>query len=91
MGSTIQPLYVIVTDHSGRRPRTNYLVSQPKILAITDHAFRLAHSLSIDNFTILGSNPSEFNLLILETIFISNCKPKLNNTQSAVPLVIVNR
>ena len=91
VGSTIRPLYVRVAEHSGRSPRTNNLVSQPKISAIRDHAIRLAHSLSIDNFTILGSNPSEYNLRILESIFIYKSKPKLNNTQSAVPLVIVNR
>ena len=90
MGSTIRPLYVRVAEHSGRSPRTNNLVSQPRISAIRDHAIRLAHSLSIDNFTMLGSNPSDFNVRILEYIFIYKCKPKLNSTQSAVSLVIIN-
>ena len=58
---------------------------EPKISAKRDHAIQLPRSLSIDNFTILGSNPSEFNLRILESIFPYKCEPKLNNTQSAVP------
>ena len=71
--------------------RTNNLVSQPTVSALRDQAIRLAHSLSVDNFTILGSKPSEINLRILESIFIFKCKPKLNEIQSAVPLEIVNR
>ena len=91
VGSTIRPIYVEVAEHSGRIPKINNLVSQPKISAIKDHAVRLPHSLSIDNITILGSNPKEFNLRILEFIFIFKGTPKLYKTQSAVSLVIVNR
>ena len=36
VGSPIQPLYVRVAEHSGRSPRTNNLVSQPKKLAIRE-------------------------------------------------------
>ena len=91
VGSNIRPLYVRVAEHSGRSQRTNTLVSQPKISTIRDHCIRLAHSLSIDNFTLIGAIPSELNIRMLESIFIYKCKAKLNNTQSAVPLAIVNR
>ena len=41
------------------------------------------------NFSILGSTNNIFDLHILESLYISTCKPQLNDTQSATPLNIV--
>ena len=44
----------------------------------------------LDNFSILNSTSSLFDLRILESLYIFRHKPKLNNTQSCFPLEIVN-
>ena len=40
------------------------------------------------NFSILGSTDNTFDLHILESLYISSCKPQLSDTQSATPLNI---
>ena len=41
------------------------------------------------NLSILGGTNNDFDLHILESLFISSCKARLNDTQSASPLNIV--
>ena len=41
------------------------------------------------NFSILGSTDNIFDSHILESLYISSCKPELTDTQSATPLNIV--
>ena len=76
-----------ISEHLGVSGRTgNVLASQPHS-SIRAHSVDNIHPVSYDDFSVLASSNS-FDLRIIESIFINKLSPNLNQTFSAVPLLI---
>ena len=88
-GSTIRTLSQRIAEHRGVSPRTGNPVVRPPESSIRDHVIECNSNLSAQNFKIVASNNSTISLRILESLYIINNKPDLNNTKSAFPLKIV--
>ena len=91
VGSTTHILHNRVRQHEGRSFRTGAPLSQPAHSSIGDHCAKCNVSFDISNFSILSYASSEFELRLLESLYIFNTRPKLNDMQSAAKLLIVNR
>ena len=89
IGSTKRHLYERVAQHANRSARTGKTFSTPCNSSIKSHSDSCVCSISLDNFTILGSCRNELDLRILESLYIHKKRPKLNDYQSAFPLSIV--
>ena len=90
VGSTTRTLRSRVCEHAGRSFRTNNILASPPHSAIRSHAERCSLPVRLEDFTVLGGAPNVIELRILESLFIHQSKPKLNDMQSAFPLQIVN-
>ena len=88
VGSTIRPLYMRISEHNGRSFRTGNLLKVPGHSAIRDHAIKCSKSVRTEDFKILGSEKNSVQLRMLESLFIKDLKPSLNDMNSAFPLVI---
>ena len=89
-GSTIRALSARIAEHRGVSPRTGHPLTTPLHSAIRDHSLTCNSNLSTESFKIVSSNNSVISLRILESLFIVNNKPDLNDTKSAFPLKIVH-
>ena len=88
IGSSIRCLTVKASEHMTISFRTKHPVAKPSQLAIRDHYEQWGHcDVTVDNFKFLGSVREEVDLRILESIFIFERRPLLNNMQSAFPFV----
>ena len=90
VGSTTRTLRNRVCEHAGRSSRTNNILSSPPHSAIRSHAEKCDLPVRLEDFAVLGGAPNVIDLRILESLFIQQSKPKLNDMQSAFPLQIVN-
>ena len=88
-GSTLRNLHMRVAEHSGKSFRTQANLSKPPESAIRAHSQNCPCEITIDKFRILGYNSNLIDLRILESIYIFNTKPTLNNSDSAYPLNIL--
>ena len=88
IGSTTRATHMRIAEHRGRSFRTGKLLANPGHSAIREHALKCRQTISEDDFTILGQEGAQTHLRILESIFIHQLKPGLNNMQSAFPLRI---
>ena len=87
VGSTKRRLFDRVREHAGVSIRTGKSLSSPSFSNIRQHALSCKCSISIGNFKILASsNPSDLH--ILESIYIKEMSPNLNNQSSSFPLMI---
>ena len=88
VGSTNRPLYMRISEHKGQSFRTGNKLQCPPHSAIREHANSCSKSLSMQDFTIIGSVPQQnkINLLILESLHIKQLKPQLSDMTSAYPL-----
>ena len=87
IGETRKALKVRISQHKGRSFRTNNLLNVPNS-TIFDHYINYNHIISDDNFKILD-RCREFDLKILESIYISEIKPSLNSNSGCFELQIV--
>ena len=62
----------------------------PPFSNIRDHHLSSGHPISPDDFSILSSCSSSFELLLRESLLISKLKPSLNANLSSVPLTLYN-
>ena len=90
IGSTIRTLGTRAAEHAGRSFRTGSLIAHLPHSSVRVHAESCGTSVSISNFTILGTAPNPQDLRILESLHIYKLKPSLNDMQSSFPLKIVN-
>ena len=89
VGSTTRAAYMRISEHRGRSYRTNLLLKTPQASSIREHALKCKQGISDDEFSILAQEgSSEINLRILESLFIMQGRPSLNDMQSAYPLNI---
>ena len=76
------------SEHVGRLHRTVNLLKTPAFSAIREHSKGCSKTVKLEDFKILGSEKSLIPLRILESLYIKQLKPKLNDFNSAFPLVI---
>ena len=89
IGCTKRHLFQRVAEHAGCSARSGNPLSQPLYSSIRNHCNKCTCSISIDKFKILGSTSNDFDLKILESLFIHKKRPQLNDQQSSLPLLIV--
>ena len=73
---------VRISQHDGRSSRTNNLLTCPKNSKILENSLHFGHSIHDHNFKILD-NPHNFDLRILESLWIHKLKPSLNDRPSS--------
>ena len=78
-----------MSEHQGKSYRTGNAIQNPNS-SIFDHKFSCDTQINTNDFSILDYSSSEFRLRILESLYIHKEKPKLNDMQSAMPLLIVH-
>ena len=91
VGCTSRTLRTRIAEHLGRSFRTGRPLSRPPHSSIRIHSEECDHTVSPDDFTILGSASSVLDLRILESIFIAKLHPTLNDMQSSFPLRVLNQ
>ena len=77
-------------EHIGQSSRTGRPLSQPPHSVVRDHSETCKFKLGYDHFSIVDSCKNADSLRILESLYIKKFKPKLNNTVSSHPLLIVS-
>ena len=83
IGQTVKQLKVRISQHKGRSFRTNNLLTCPENIKILEHSSNSGHSIHEHNFKI-------FEILrILESLWIHELKPSLNDRSSSTELSIV--
>lgn len=87
-GETIRHMKVRIAEHGGLSHRTNRPLTNCNSI-IFKHAIDNDHPVNPDNFKVL-TTASQYDLLIVESIFIHSMKPKLNIQSSSVPLHILS-
>ena len=88
IGETRKQVKVRICQHKGISPRTGRRTLDPPISKIYSHSFEENHPIYEDGFKIIARCP-EKHLRILESIFIHDFKPCLNDQQSSYDLNIL--
>ena len=88
IGSTYVRLISRVCQHQGKSDRTGERLSSPVASSIRDHSLECDTPFTIDNFRIVDRKRHNFNLRILESLYICKNKPTLNDKSSAYKLSI---
>ena len=90
VGSTIRNLSTRAAEHAGVSVRTGLPLSQLSQSHIRDHVIPCnSNQISLDHFSIIGTNNNICELRILESLHIFQIKPQRNSIQFAYPLSIV--
>ena len=77
-------------EHMGISGYTGKPLSKPPFSSIREHHQSSGHPISPDDFSILSSCSSSFELLSRESLLISKLKPSLIASLSSVPLTLYN-
>ena len=88
IGSTKRHLYERIAEHANRSPRTGKLTAHHS--NIYNHSVTCHCEISERRFEILGYCKNEFNLRLLESLYIHKFRPNLNDQLTASPLLVVN-
>ena len=86
ISSTAVNLYVRIAQHMGVSPRTGIPSRSPVSSAIRDHYMNCKSDFDAENFKILDSASDATQLRILESLYIVENNPEMNDTTSAAPL-----
>ena len=87
VGSTSRTLNQRISEHKGRSVRTGAWLAKPPQSAIREHAEQCSYPIPASDFSILSQcNRSKNALRILESLYIYNVHPSLNDKKSAYPL-----
>ena len=89
IGETIKQFKVRICQHKGLSFRSGNVLSDPENSKIFAHSISHNHSIDNDNFKILAQCNNEYDLKILEAIYIYNHNPNLNEQDGSVPLNIL--
>ena len=90
VGETVRHFHKRISEHMGISGYTGKPLSKPPFSNIRDHHQSSGHPISPDDFSILSSCSSSFELLLRESLPISKLKPSLNANLSSVPLTLYN-
>ena len=85
VGETVRHFHKRISEHMGISGYTGKPLSKPPFSNIRDHHQSSGHPVSPDDFSILSSCSSSFELLLRESLLISKLKPSLNANLSSVP------
>ena len=88
IGSTAVNLYVRIAQHMGVSPRTGIPSRSPVSSAIRDHYMKCKSDFDAENFKILDSASDATQLRILESMYIVENNPEMNDTTSAAPFIL---
>jgi hypothetical protein len=88
IGKTIRNLSIRIYEHKGISFRTKTLLQNPMNSNIRSHSFRCDHLIKNDNFKILDYT-HEKDLCTLESLYIWNLKPQINQAGSSEHIFIV--
>ena len=89
VGCTNRLLRVRIDSHKGVSYRTGVKLSKPEFSSIRNHSFQCKHKVDYSDFKILAQAQNSSCLFLLESLFIKQLKPPLNNSTTSVPLNIV--
>ena len=64
IGKTSRHLFTRISEHLGRSFRTNNILLNPPNSAIRDHSIEFDHSIKADNFKIINTATTDFDLSI---------------------------
>ena len=92
VGSTCRRLDTRAAEHAGVSVRTGLPLSNPSPSHIREHFHSCGSPrVSLSQFDIIGRCSNIIDLRILESLHILKNKPKINASQTAYPLYIVNQ
>ena len=99
IGSTSRLLHVRICGHKGISCRTLDDLGKPEQSAIREHTIvcnglkrkrgKIKDKINENNFKILAKAKNEFDLRILESLYIRKLRPSLNKDKSSFPLLLV--
>ena len=87
VGQTQRNLLLRFAEHSGKSARTGRPISNPFTSAIRKHSEQTHHHFNDTNFSILHKAKHDFDLPILESLYIKHTAPQLNLDASSYPLL----
>ena len=78
LDETCRQLHVRISDHVGISAYTGNKISQTSLSSVLMHSKHTGHPISYDDFSVLASGTSQFDVLIHESLLTSKLKPSLN-------------
>ena len=88
VGATKRLLKVRIDSHLGRSHRTGCLLKTQEFSSIRDHCKKCKSNFSYSDFQIVAHAPNIHSLPILESLFIKQLVPSLNNQNASTVLYI---
>ena len=88
VGETVRHFHKRISEHMEISGSTGKPLSKPPFSNIRDH--HQSYPISPNDFSIQPSCSSSFELLLRESLLISELRPSLNATRSSVPLTLYN-
>ena len=88
VGCTKRLLKVRIDSHKGISYRTGCTLSNKETSAIRSHTDRCRHNIQYVDFKILSQAANQYSLPFLESLYIKQLAPNLNNQTTSVPLHI---
>ena len=89
VGKTLRNLSIRTDEHKGVSFRTKFRLSKPMFSSIREHSENCDHLILNQNFTILDFATNDFDLCILENIWIWKLRPQLNEYGSSASVEIL--
>ena len=86
IGLTQRNLTLRIAEHKGLSARTGRPISHPSSSSIRSHSEKMNHPYGNIDFKIIHKARNDIDLPILESLYIKNLTPELNNYTSSVPL-----
>ena len=87
-GQTCCHLPTLISEHLGISPLSGKKLSCSSLSVIQVRTRTICHPISFEDFSIMSYCNSASDLLIKESLLISNFKPELNETIRSVPLAL---
>ena len=77
---------VRIDSHRGVSYRTGCDLAKKEFSAIRNHSLTCKHTIKYSDFKILSQSQNSYSLPFLESLYIKQLSPNLNNSTSSVPL-----
>ena len=87
IGETHRNLSLRIPEHLGLSPRSGEPIGRPSQSVIRDHALQLNHPCNKGDFKLLHIARNDWDLPILESLYIKHLSPELNKSLSSFPLL----
>ena len=90
VGETVRHFHKCISEHMGISAFTGKPLSKPPVSNIRNHHQASGDPISPDDFSVLSTCSSSFELLLRESLLISKLKPSLNANLASMPLTLYN-